>query len=223
MNMRLIITSWCVVFIFSLLASCAAAAPSEGQIQTAIAQTYTAAPSATASPSKTSTLTPTNTATQTPTPTETPSPISAYDLTQYLILDGDLPAGYGPAQVMYTAPKMFDDVENAEIEIYQSFEHNGGGGGGVTVFVYDQPKQAKRAFNQIYDGFGDNAFIETIRDMTVGSVEINLLGFSSIDLSVVSCNILIHVRFTDTTNLVSVATYAFRLMARLNLLIPCPV
>jgi len=86
-----------ILFLFAFLIAGCTATPSEGAVQTAIAQTQLAQPPATALPSPTATLEPTSTPTPTEIPTETPTATPTPDLR---IIDAD------PKELLLTKAEM---------------------------------------------------------------------------------------------------------------------
>lgn len=89
--------TWISLFLVVVFLAGCTAAPSEGAVQTAIAQTQLADPSATPLPSPTATLEPTSTHTPTPLLTETPTPTPTPDLR---IIDVD------PKSILLTKAEM---------------------------------------------------------------------------------------------------------------------
>jgi hypothetical protein len=205
-----------IVFTF-LLAACG---PSEASVQRAIALTQTAAP----------TVTPLPTVTTTP----TPIPLKDIDLSASLIADGDLPAGYSGAQIRLEAPEMFSNVKNFQQEVYQQFEHGGDGAGGVTIFLFDDVAQRDVAYDIVLDGFADandaetfNVKIGDLNDLgekaKYNTMHVNMLNIISdtVDIAFVRCHALVHIRMSDTIDIVPVQAYAERLDGRLSTLV-CP-
>jgi hypothetical protein len=194
---------WGLIVVFSLLAGCSRSTPL-----------------------------PTPTATLIPTPLSTPSPtpisLSDIDLEPMIILSGDLPAGYSGAQIRDTPPVMFAEIRGYENTIYQQFERNGKGAGGVTIFLFDLIDQRETAYSLIVDGFGktENTSATKTRVAELSGVgekamyvtiEASVAGITvdNIDLVFARCHSVVHVRMTDTASVDYISAYAKRLDKRL--------
>ena len=169
--------------------------PSEGMVETAIAQTLSAQPN--------STDTPMPIATNTPSPTLTPTkvPLSELDLEPFLIQPGDLPAGLSGGQSSNSPPEMFDELPEAVYEIDQRFERNGDIQGGVTVFLYEGEDDLQLAYNLLLEGFGDST--ESISDVgekaEYTNIYMEMLGMKmdASEVAFARCNALVHIRMSD--------------------------
>ena len=85
-------------------------------------------------------------------PSSTPIPFLSIDLEDILIESGDLPIGYTSGQFQ-SPPKMFDDfikkIGDADYSVSQQFAKNEKAAGGVTVFVYEDIKTVKLAYDTL--------------------------------------------------------------------------
>lgn len=171
--------------------------PSESAIQTAVAQTQAAQPTA------------------------TQIPFSEFDLEDFLIQENDLPAGYSGAQVSNSAPEMFNDIPKTDYTIYQQFQIGNKQAGGVGVFLYENKDSMERAYERIADGMGDTNAVE--RDWDKGELRVFSVTepfiISFVDLVFANCFAVVHIRLTDTDNDKDVITYAERLNKRLTPLV----
>ena len=184
---------------------------SEAKVQTAIAQTQNAAPL----------ITPSQTLAPIPTPTFTLTPVllSELEIEPLLIQQGDLPAGFSGAQVSKFPPEMFNNLPEAENEIYQQFEKGGEPAGGVAVFLYGSEDKLELAYNTLVEGFTEDKII--IND--VGEkAEYDYLYFDMLgvitensDLSFIRCNALVHIRMSNEEQR-PILSYAQRLDERLT-------
>jgi hypothetical protein len=205
------------VILAMLLAGCASSAASIG---TAIAETQREAPTLTPSPLATPTLAPSATATATPTATPTLVPLADINLESILIRDGDLPAGYSGAQISHSAPGMFRNLAPAAQVVVQLFGKNGSNAGGVTIFLYDLPRQVQTAYGLIVDGFGQGSVSFDGLGETAQVIELDLTGFYKLtDLAFTRCHAVVEVRMTNGADSVSVGNYAKRLDGRLKPLV----
>ena len=175
---------------------------------------------------------PTSTPTPIPTPTPTPIPLSEINLEPIVFLSGDLPAGFSGAQIRDTPPTMFDGIVGFENSIYQQFERNDKGAGGVTILLYDLIDQREVAYSIIVGGFGksgDDAGVKTTVAELPGvgekamyvTIEASVSGISlnNVDLVFTRCHSVVHIRMTDTANVDYISAYAKRLDKRLTELI----
>lgn len=108
---------------------------------------------------------------------------------------------------------MFSDVPSADNEIFQQFDVNGDGKGGVAVFLYEDKSQTAKAFNEIQGGFGN----ESVSLSEIGSIAagVALSGASAHDIVFVRCHAVAHVRmFVSDPD--AVIAYMKRLDARLE-------
>jgi hypothetical protein len=174
-------------------------------------------PSATAEPTKTPR--------PTRVPTATPMPaLSALDLEPILVAAGDLPAGYSGAQVRSDAPPMFDELPEAEYEIYQQFEHADSGAGGVTVLLYERAKAVQNAYEFIISGFGAGSVQkvdagEAGTAVQTADIYNQLIGEPMVDLAFIRCTAVVHIRMTVQTSISKALAYARRLDRRLQSLV----
>src|SRR5258707_1185607 len=120
--------SWSLMIGFTMLV--AACSPSEGAVQTAIARTESAKPTATSLPAATTapTVAPTPTpqlipsASATATLTPTVRPATAQDIEPLLFRSGDLPAGFSGGQIGGTLNPLLKNVDKAEVTVSQELE-----------------------------------------------------------------------------------------------------
>lgn len=193
--------------------------PSVEDVQKAISETQTAAPTATILP------------TSTPEPTPTRLPLSEINLEAIAILPGDLPAGYSTGQMSDNPPEMFTDIRSYVNALYQQFEHDGEAAGGVAIMLFDSNGKATAAYDVIVSGFGEptsggDQWLENGNLPSPGerasfailNVNFQISYFSpvkSVDLAYIRCNAVVHIRMSDTTDVDYVVIYGERLDERL--------
>jgi hypothetical protein len=176
-----------------ILSACAPVAPSEGAIQTAIAQTQAAAP------------------------TPTPIPFSALDLEDVVITDGDLPAGFEPSQIRSELGDLSNDAATPDYFFSQSVSHGGGFGGMVDVLVYEDSAQVEPAYAALANSMPGDA-----RDVAIGEKASAASDFRIIEvasLTFVRCHAVVSIQFQGTANIDDVVAYATRLDKRLEPLV----
>jgi hypothetical protein len=134
-----------------------------------------------------------------------------------LFQSGDLPASFTPGETT-TPPKMFQNVPDAEDEIYQPFEVNGHPSGGVTIFLYKTNSEADNAYGIILEGLGD--YREPIQDIGENSEFAQAQGFPVVDLAFERCTAVIHIRYSDDLSnadlLANIIAYAKKLDSRIT-------
>lgn len=135
-----------------LLVACA---PSESQLQTAIAQTQAAQPTATNAP------VPTETPPPTLTPTITPIPLAEIDLESLVFAEGDLPPFYERSVAMNSVPQKhpFSQMPPPVNALWQETINTQGGSlgntlGEVGIFLYADAELANQAYSTV-TAFGD--------------------------------------------------------------------
>ena len=186
MKHRIIVQAIIVI----ILAACAPSAPSAESIQTAIAQTQAAIPTA------------------------TQVPFSALDLDSVIITAGDLPPGYEASQIRSTLSDLSKASPTPDYFISQSISHNGNFGGGIDVLVYDDNAKAQSAYQIINDNMpGDSTNIEIGDGGQVASTSIIV---STVSLTFVRCHAVVSVQFIGTTQKDDAISYAKRLDERLK-------
>lgn len=181
-----------VLLIVLVLASCQ---PSQAAIETAIASTQVALPTA------------------------TPIPFSEFNLEGTLIQENDLPAGYSGAQVSNFAPEAFKNVPKADYTISQQFEKNGQQNGSVTVFLYEDLTRQNNAYSTIAEGLtNERRSVEGEWDRgELVSINITFpLKLILIDMVFSQCHAVVHIRFTASDSENNMITYAERLSKRLT-------
>jgi len=193
--------------------------PSQEDVQKAISQTQTAAPTATQLP------------TPTPEPTPIPVPLGEIDLESLAILSGDLPAGYSSAQVDNNPPEMFNNLRGYANALFQQFEHEGDVAGGVTIMLFDSIWSATAAYNVVIDGFGEPPTNPESEIFQMGDLESpgERASFAILnwdfptfnvstkltELAFIRCHAVVHIRISDTTKLDYAVRYGERLDERL--------
>ena len=69
-----------------------------------------------------------------------------------VIQDGDLPAGFRPAQVRDIPPSMFYGLPPWRLLLYRQLEHEGRGAGGVTIVYFHSPSDLDTGYEVIAEG-----------------------------------------------------------------------
>lgn len=191
------------LFALLLIASCSTA-PSPAEIQTAIAQTQTAAP------------------TETPVPTATQIPLVDIDLESILIQEGDLPAGYSGAQVRSAEGRRSDpELDKAVNSIFQQFSLEDESAGGVSVYLFETLADRDDAYNAIFAGLEEAEIINQVGENAIKwSVYVPLVGgLGAIEGSMVvfvRCNSLVTVEMKRALDISGAISYAQRLDQRLQ-------
>lgn len=181
------------IILLILLSACA---PSQSQLSTAIALTEAAKPSPTL------------------TPTPTQIPLADIKLESLLVLEGDLPPGVSGSQIRADPPRMFEDVPEPAVQIYQAFEKGGEQSGGVTVFLYNEPSGVQAGYDSILEGMGEPD------DVGIGklsaSTSLHLFGTDETmtDLLWMRCRYVVHIRIGSNRD--GAVAYAQRLDRRLE-------
>jgi hypothetical protein len=196
---RLAYPSLCI---FLLIASCSTA-PSNAEIQTAIAETQAAAP------------------TDTLFPTETTIPLENIDLESILIHEGDLPAGYSEAQVRSAQGRRREpELDKSINSIFQQFSLQGEAAGGVSVYLFKTSADCDAAFNVIVEGLEEAEVIDHVGENAVKwSVFLPLIGGSTIEGSMVvfiRCDSLIIIEMKRAGDVSGAIAYGQRLDQRLQ-------
>lgn len=173
-----------------------------------------------ATPTATPTETPRPTATSTPKPTATITltPTLVYKelpLREYITQPGDLPTGYNPGQISFSAPQMFSGIPKADHLIDMRFEKDGGSAGGVTVFLYYNTDEAEEAFDIMVHSMGEGSKIE-VGDGYKGAFSTSALALPFADVVIVSCNTVIYCRITDSYSAQPAIKYIGRILAYLK-------
>jgi hypothetical protein len=181
----------------------------EEKIQTAIAQTETARPTATITLTPTGTNTPTETSTPTPEHTLTPTliPLSQLSL-KYLFNDTTyMPTGYSYGQISHSVPG-HDDFPPGVNEIDVRFAKNNEISGGTSIILYDNPEDANKAFEISMEGMGDKAYLEEGDNFRYAS-KITIIGdFKFTSATMLYCNTAyIYSLVSGLTNRDAVGTY----------------
>jgi hypothetical protein len=197
-----------LVFLAAILVSCQ---PSEQKIQTAIAQTKAAEPTATFTPP------PTNT------PLPTLVPLKDIDLEQILIKTGDLPAGMSSAQVVKEVP--VDEgfpasVNQLEIQLAQDNKAIGF----VRIFIFETDRDVEKAYTSLAATSTEYVKIENIDNLgesaTAHSTYVPLkFGLAPIQFAEVifrRCMAVVVTQFTNTSQTQGAINYGRRLDDRLR-------
>ena len=110
---------------------------------------------------------------------------------------------------------MFAGLPTTENAIYQQFARDGNPAGGVTVFLYEDESNTKRAYDEILNGMGP----DTKRISDIGE-KASLMAISDFieaaDLVFTRCNSVVHIRFGTSSNVDEIQSYAKRLDTRLT-------
>lgn len=214
-----------------------ACGPSEGDIQTAIAQTEeaqptatgTARPSATPEPTITPEPTDTPTLTATPQPTNTPTetpeptriPLSKIELESILIRPGDLPGHLAPGQIHAQVPFGWGGLDElppgdnfASQRFYDTID--GRDDGGVVVFLYEDLDVLESSYEAtvaemkaIFTLGYESEFRPDIGEHVYG------VGFDHHHLAFTRCHALVYV-WTKDTRESEIIAYGARLDERLS-------
>lgn len=194
----------CSILVACFIVSCS---PSEQQIQTAIAATEAAIPTATVEP------------------TATPKPITGADIEPLLFQPGDLPPEYSLGQYVMDVPEGWPtpDVFRGIVFPYDCCD--GLLAGRVNVAVYPDPvtvdlfKKAAELSGEPVDGLGDTSIFNDERiDFFAG-----VYGWLIYDVDVAwtRCSYFVHVNTQTETRSGVAITYARRLDERLAKVL-CP-
>ncbi len=201
------------IAILSLVAcTLAPATPSEGMIQTAIAQTQTAMP------------------TQTPIPSPTPVPLSEIDLESILLLKGDLPTIFEGGQVKSKNPEQFEGIPEADQSIQQTFidpEASWGEDLSIMILLYSSISDLTSAYDIVIKKAGwDDTTFTPISDVGEKAVEASktydelpFIGMTNAKVIFSRCHALVYVSLKRKMDVA--ITYAQRLDKRLKPLV-CP-
>jgi len=113
---------------------------------------------------------------------------------------------------------MFKTLPAAENTIYQQFARDNASAGGVTVFLYDDKSKIDNAYRVIVSGMGSTA--KPIADVgDRASVAPLTLDIEAADLAFIRCNAVVHIRFSGTSSVDEIKSYAKRLDTRLKELV----
>lgn len=200
-----------------------ACAPSEAAIQTAMAQTQAALPTATYTPEPTETPLPTLT------PTITPIPLSEIDLESLVFAEGDFPPFYERSVAKTSPPQKhpFTEMPLPVKVLWQETINTQGSSlgntlGEVGIFLYDDLELANQAYS-VVTGFGD-FFGETAQSLDglgeqalFDEKEFFLFGSLFQNIAFTHCGAFIYANIPSKDGV----NYATRLDARLSEII-CP-
>ncbi len=188
-----------IIYSITLLAivSCQ---PSETAIQTAMASTQAALPTA------------------------TQIPFSEFNLEGQLIQENDLPAGYSGAQVSNMAvnnlPEKLNNIPEPDYSISQEFEKDGKQGGTVNIFLYEDLTKLNSAYSTMAPLDSEN-FVEG--DWEKGEllrVDISFpITLKLLSLTFYKCHAIVYIHFLDSVSEESSITYGNRLSNRLTPLV----
>lgn len=199
----------CIALItMPVLAACSS---SESSVQTAIAETQQAQPSAT--------------------PSETPVPLSQLNLENLLIQDGDLPPIFVGQQVVSRPPVDIGSVPPADLAINREFRAGEFGSDGVTILLYESLDDLERAYDIVagviaektparpLSQVGEKA---VVTERTIGE-SLLLLGMSSATSAKVvfiRCHAVVYIDlFASVADAEMAAEYARRIDQRLDPLV----
>jgi hypothetical protein len=219
-------TVYYLVLIAVLLASCSVA-PSENKIQTAIAQTQTALPSPTIIPTSTTIPTPTEI------PTPTAIPLKDINLSEIMFLSGDLPAGFEPSQIRSNGVGQDKWVGQGVINKFsQDLAYKGGGGGNVSVYIYNSSEHALNAYQQLTSSWTcpkDDPLCKIVNIAKLGDKALGqsyylplLYGLAPIEgasITFIHCNALVYATLNQYSAYNGLIDYAIRLDERLAKLV----
>ena len=171
--------------------------PSEKAVQEAISKTSTAEASLVV-----------------PTATPTTFPFSALNLEEILVKEGDLPAGFEPAQIRTRPSDLSKSAPEPDYLITQTFSHNNSFGGILDVLVYEDEENVSTAYESIVSNVPHGS---DPKDVAFGSYGQSswTMGFVTASTVVfVRCNSVVMIQI-DTIDEGSVLSYAERLDERL--------
>lgn len=173
------------VFLFaSMLAGCT---PSAAAIEKAMAKTQAALP--------------------------TPS-LKEIDLSTVIFQDGDLPAGFEPAQIRSELSDFSDGVPSPDNFISQSVSRNNKHGGIVDILIYEDLSKIKPVYDLIVPEMpGDE---ESADVGEFGTVAMNSLILNTASLTFARCHAVVTFQFQGSFNSVDAVSYAKRLDDRLQ-------
>ena len=175
------------IIVIILLSACS---PSPEAIQQAISQTQTAAP------------------------TPTKIPFSQIPLKDLIFQEGDLPAGYSPAQIRSELGDFTDNAVTPDNFISYSLSHNGSMGGLVDVLVYNDISNVKPAFTE-----ASSHFPGTKKSVDVGETgvyAVNMLIINTVSVAFYRCHSVVALQFQGTFIAEDVISYANHLDERLQ-------
>ncbi|MBA4383461.1 MAG: hypothetical protein C0410_01875 [Anaerolinea sp.] len=152
--------------------------------------------------------------TQTAMPTPTKIPLSSIDLSSVIFKDGDLPAGYEPAQIRSELGDFTRTIPTPDNSISQTLSNNGKIGGLVDILLYEDSTKVQSAFNQITPNMPGTA--EYIDVGEQGQVSVNFMIMNTVSLSFTRCNAVVALQFLGTLNKDDAISYATRLDKRLK-------
>jgi hypothetical protein len=156
--------------------------------------------------------------TQAAQPTSTLIPFSSLDLETILMEEGDLPAGYSGGQPINFLPDYFFTQYDAPVpdyNIYQDVEFNGGTGGFVGVFVYENQQEVEFAYQKLLQP-QDSTSLNNVGDKAkVSTGPVYLPDFKYIEVMVIQCHALIVIEISETDQEELVINYTERLIKRL--------
>jgi hypothetical protein len=197
-----------ISIIFIILTNCA---PSPEKIQKSIEETIAAIPTPTA------------------TPTPTPIPLSEIDLTNSLLVEGDLPQGFVAKPVgKITNNPILENIKGYDQIILQEFSKENQGLGIVSVLLFkdlnDRDKSFKLAEAKLDESFGNGSAIKNEKgEIGENNSRYFQTVFGKITTSAiifVRCHAFVYMgRSMEDQNLTVLRAYAKRLDERLSALV----
>ena len=174
-------------FVIILIAACQ---PSETVIQTAIAQTQAAIPTATL------------------------IPFSALDLESILITSGDLPAGYEAAQIRSELSGFSKAAPTPDYYISQSFSYKGRMGGLIEILVYDDISNLQAAYKLTLNNLPGE--LNNVEIGEGGEASALFFPVEAASLSFFHCHAVVVIQFMETSVYADAVSYGKRLDERIT-------
>jgi hypothetical protein len=168
------------------------------------------------------------TSTELPTVTSQPSlvPLSDLVLDDLIILQGDLPIGYGVGQIKYEIEGVYADIaRKAQLTISQEISQGNELAGGVIVLLYDDIDYIPIAYRSVVNGYIDGEFKSANGPWDAATVSATIIlsgtAFETklTDMVFYHCHALVEFRYSGLADEAAAIAYATRLDKRLTPLI----
>ena len=183
--------------------------------------TRTATPTWTLTPTRTATATFTRTFTPSPTATRTPIPLGDINIANYLDPGTDLPSNYRYGQVFSPLPVMFSKCPVATNAYSREILYGYEPAGGITILLYSSLTAANGAYTEILNGMIESNTINGSVGDRSRMAAVNMAHFvpgstfTFVEYVIQTCHMVIHVRWTDTLDLLTLEAYARTINNRL--------
>jgi hypothetical protein len=184
----------CLIFLMIILSACA---PSETSVQTAIARTQ----AATTAPAK--------------------MPLSDIKLESIINQAGDLPPGFSESKISDSGPEFNSDLKKAVRSIYLQFTLENKPGGGISIYLFDNPEYLGQAFDTVSQNFINPKPLEGLGERAVSSsASVASVGgyppVQSTDLVFQKCTALVIIHFSLEHLENAAKAYGLRIISRLE-------